>query len=77
MSLRIATLIDFILKVLQAAGALFGAVREEAGGPPPKGFFKKLREFQIASFWMDGFGILQGGETKKTANSCQSWVLQF
>ena len=30
MSLRIATLIDFILKVLQAAGALFGAVREEA-----------------------------------------------
>ena len=28
--MRIATLIDFILKVLQAAGALFGATREEA-----------------------------------------------
>jgi len=29
----IATLIDFILKVLQAAGALFGAVREEDEDP--------------------------------------------
>ena len=51
---RIATLIDFILKVLQAAGALFGAVREELLNPS---FLKMLGECQIASFWMDRIGL--------------------